>query len=50
MLKKDCCFLVNQSGKVQTHLRAIIERASGFYKEGVSGGFDWWDFKTNIWS
>ncbi|TEA32751.1 hypothetical protein DBR06_SOUSAS4210063, partial [Sousa chinensis] len=49
MLKEDCCFLVNQSGKVQTQLRAIIERAK-WILQGVSGEFDWWDFKTNIWS
>ena len=43
-------FFVNQSGKVQTNLRAITERANGFYREGVSGELDWWDFKTNNWS
>ena len=48
MFNEDCCF-VNQSGKIQNNLRNIIDKANKFYKEGATGGFDWWDFKTNIW-
>lgn len=43
-------FFVNQSGKIQTNLWNIIQRANGFYMKGASAGFNLWDFKINIWS
>ena len=50
MCSEDCCFFVNQSGKLQNNLRNTIDKANKFYKEGARGRFDCWDFKTNIWS
>ena len=51
MLKEDCwVFLSTNWAKFKLNFGILSKRAKGFYMKGASKGFDWWDFKTNIWS
>lgn len=43
-----CAVLNDQSGKIQNNLRNITDKTNKFCKEGTTGGFNSWDFKTNI--